>query len=194
MVPRLWLVTDSEARHLIDREPFASALKGLPPDDRMAVARLAVEQWRRQRGVGVNKRSTMAKLLSMALRNYQQWRTERPDDYQLWRDVLKGVTPRTTTTGSVNVSNNHPSRLENDTMVKTRCYAPRNCWGTISVDAVGTVVWHDIAATLEGVEDRFHRFDVPDDAVEPVRWGYIPIDDSGEGVREKIQWVEPTAV
>jgi hypothetical protein len=192
----LWLVTDSEARHLIDREPFAKALKGLPEPDRMAVVRLAVEAYRRERLTRVGTKRPLSKCIDNAARCYRQWRDERPDDYQLWRDLL--YTPRMTTTGSVDVSNNNPSRLENDPMVATAketcSYAPRNCWGTISVDAMGTVVWHDIATSLEGVQDRFHRFDVPDDAVEPVRWGYIPIDDNAQGVREKIQWVEPAAV
>jgi hypothetical protein len=117
----LWLVTDSEARHLIDREPFVKALKGLPPDDRMAVVRMAVETWRRQRGVGVNKRATLAKLLTMALQSYKQWRTERPDDYALWRDVLKGVAKRETT----------DTEVDDD-------IAPR--WQLIELDAYGEPV------------------------------------------------------
>lgn len=112
VVPRLWLVTDSEARHLIDREPFAKALKGLPEPDRLAVVRLAVEAYRRERLTRVGTKRPLSKCIDHAAHSYRQWRDERPDDYQLWRELI--YTPRTTTTGSVDVSNNNPSRLEDD--------------------------------------------------------------------------------
>lgn len=90
MIPRLWFVCDSEARRLIDREPFRSTLKGLPETDRVAVARLAVEAYRRERLTVVGTKRPMSKCVENAVRNYQQWRAERPDDYQLWLDAIHG--------------------------------------------------------------------------------------------------------
>ncbi|MEQ8846896.1 hypothetical protein [Botrimarina sp.] len=105
MVPRLWITTEAELHAYADSAPFRNVLKGMPPVDRLAVVRLAVETWRRQRITGVRKAS-LAKCIGDASRAYHQWRRERPDDYQAWRDRQHGGPLHTTPTGSGDVEEN----------------------------------------------------------------------------------------
>lgn len=196
MIPRLWIVTDSEARQRIDSKPFKTVLAGLPPDDRMAVARLAIESWRRQRATGQGSKRSMAKCLANARRNYQEWRDERPDDYQLWRDVLKGDTQPRDADRPGATRTNTQDRNE-DTMIDL---TPTDCYGTLVVDANGTSQFLDILAEREHLRERItNAYEVRQrlEAVEkkthkkltpPLRIGTIYINADGRGDPTTIEW------
>lgn len=129
----------------------------------------------------------MAKCLANACRNYQQWRDERPNDYQLWREVLTGAAPLANAERLRRDENDHLSRDE----VKVMDLTPRDCYGTLVIDANGEHEFLDISADrdhlrqrigsayevrrrLDAIEKTTHRTLTP-----PLNVGTVYIDEDG---------------